>query len=140
MKCRSCGADSLERSGETYVCAYCRSIYQKREVEQAASVPESVIVREVREIRHVRDPDRLGLLLGCACWLVFPLAWIIWAVSLRTHPRRARGALVVALVQTALIGTSMLASMMGGDTGGVVGRGILGPLRLGLPEFGEMLR
>lgn len=140
MKCGSCGADSLERNGETYVCAYCRSVYQRGEVEQTPPVSERVIVREIREIRHLSDSDRLGILLGCACWLVFPLAWIVWAVSLRTHPRRSRIALAIALVQTALVGTAMLSSLIGGDAGGTVGRGLIGPLRIGLPDLPELLK
>ncbi|NLP06295.1 hypothetical protein GX411_10150 [Candidatus Fermentibacteria bacterium] len=140
MKCRSCGADALERNGETYVCAYCRSIYQRGEVEQTPPAPERVVVREIREIRHVRDSDRLGILAGFACWLLFPLAWIIWAVSLRTHPRRSKTALVIALVQTALLVTAMLSSLIGGDTDGTAGRGLPGSLRPGLSEISEMPR
>lgn len=116
MKCPSCGADSLERNGETYVCAYCGSVYQRGEVEPAPPIPERVVVHEIREIRHVRDSDRLGILAGLACWLVFPLAWIIWVVSARTHPRRSRTALIIALVQTALIGMAILSSLTGGNT------------------------
>ena len=140
MRCPNCGADSLERNGETCACAYCGSVYQRGEVEPAPPVPERVVVREIREIRHVHDSDRLGILAGCACWLVFPLAWIVWAVSARTHPRRSRAALIIALVQTALIGTAMLSSLTGGDTDSAVGRGILGPLRVGLPELPEIPR
>jgi hypothetical protein len=108
MKCSNCGSDALERRGNAYVCEYCRSVYQEKELfPETGSEPRVV----VREVRYVHDTDRLGGLVGCFCWIAYPLAWIIWAVSRRTHPGRARTALVIALIQTALLLTFILAGI-----------------------------
>jgi hypothetical protein len=115
MKCSNCGSDSLEKRGSAYVCEYCRSVYQEKELFPETGSGERVVVREVR---YVHDTDRLGALVGCFCWLVFPLAWIIWAVSRRSHPGRARTALVIALIQTAFLIVFILAGLA--DSGSTV--------------------
>lgn len=115
MKCPNCGADSVERSTAGYSCSYCRSRFSPSEVGEPLPVqPQQTTV--IREIRYVHDSDRLGFGLGCLCWFVFPLAWVVWAVSRRNSPNRARTAFIVAIIQTAFLFAGILAAVVSPDS------------------------
>lgn len=111
MRCRNCGADDFTSSGDRLVCSYCRSSFREEEITGLQKPrTETVVVRQVTYVHE--DRDRLGVGLGCLCFLLYPLAWIIWALSLRSSPQRARAALVIALIQTAFLVAGVLAGII----------------------------
>jgi hypothetical protein len=111
VRCRNCGADDFTSSAGRLICSYCRSVFSETEVTgRREPRAETVVVRQVTYVHE--DRDRLGVGLGCLCFLLYPLAWIIWALSLRSSPHRARVALVIALLQTAFLVAGVLAGII----------------------------
>lgn len=110
MKCSNCGADALEQTSRGFACPYCRSRFSASDVGEVAPDHGPAIVRE---IRYVRDRDRLGLALGCLCWLFFPAAWVVWAVSIQRSPNRAKTALIIAAIQTGLLVAAVMSAIVG---------------------------
>ncbi len=109
-KCVNCGADDLRREGEAWRCAYCRSLFHDP-IPPANTAPQQVVIREVRYVH--RTEDKLGVGLGCLCLFFFPLAWVIWALSLKSSPKRARTAFVIAVIQTGLFLLGILSDLLG---------------------------
>jgi hypothetical protein len=114
LKCPSCGARLREASGGDYRCDYCDTVYARREVLPEAEPEKAVPTREViREIHHYHDePDRLSFGMGCLSFLFFPVGWIIWATNKDSKPRKARTALVIAIIVTGIF----VISLIGGNT------------------------
>ena len=89
-------------------------MYAKQEILPEAEPEKTVPPREViREIHHYHDePDRLSFGVGCLSFLFFPVGWIVWALNKDSKPRKARTALVIAIIVTAFF----LIGVIGGNS------------------------
>jgi rubredoxin len=111
LKCPNCGARLQELPSRNYRCDYCDTVYAREEILPAAAEPDKAVPpREViREVHHYHDePDKLSFGMGCLSFLFFPVGWIIWAANKDTKPRKARTALVIAIVVTAFLVLSII--------------------------------
>jgi len=110
LKCPGCGARLQELDGGGYRCEYCDTVYARREVLPEAEPEKAVPTKEViREIHHYHEePDRLSFGMGCLSFLFFPVGWIIWAINKDSKPRKARTALVIAMIVTGIFVISLI--------------------------------
>jgi Zn-finger nucleic acid-binding protein len=102
LKCPNCGARLEKTHSGDYRCDYCDTVYDRKEIVGATEHSEAEQPKEViREIHHYHDePDKLSFGLGCLSFFIFPVGWIIWATNKDTKPRKARTALVIAIIVT----------------------------------------
>jgi len=113
MKCPNCGAQVSKLSGETYTCEYCRSTYHAREFDPGWNEnSESSGVTEIHHHYHDAS-DKLSTGLGCLCFFFFPLGWIIYFLYKDSSPKKARAAMIIALVMTVF----MLIGIAAGGSG-----------------------
>mgnify|MGYP001122969622 CR=1 FL=1 len=113
MKCPNCGAKLTETRSRDYRCEYCDTVYDRAEVLPSPEPSQAAPPKEViREIHHYHDgPDRLSFGMGCLSFLFFPVGWIIWLLNKDSKPRKAKTALVIAIVVTAFF----LVGVIGGN-------------------------
>ncbi len=104
MKCPNCGAQIGDFKGETCVCQYCRSVFHKREFDpEWNSESDKSAVQEIHHYHHQEPPDRLSTGMGCLCFLFFPVGWFIYFLNRESSPRKAKTALVIAVIMTVLL-------------------------------------
>ena len=104
MKCPNCGAQIGDFKGETYVCQYCRSTFQKHEFDPGwTGKSEDTPVKEIHHHYHREAPDKLSAGMGCLCFLFFPIGWFIYFLNRDSSPKKAKAALIIAVIMTALI-------------------------------------
>ncbi len=114
MKCPNCSAQIASPEGDTFACEYCGSRFHRSELDPTWKPEEQGVVREVHHHYHERSPDRLNPALGCLCFFFFPLAWILYFLYRGEYPRRAKAALIIALVMTGLVVLGMVSSAIEG--------------------------
>lgn len=106
MKCPNCGAQIGDFKGETYVCQYCRSTFHRHEFDpgwKIESEEKSAPVKEIHHYHHQEPPDRLSTGMGCLCFLFFPIGWFIYFLNRESSPRKAKAALIIAVIMTVLL-------------------------------------
>lgn len=113
MKCRNCAAEIGKFQGETVVCEYCRSTFHRSEFDPSwkPAVPDAV--QEVHHYHHELPPDKLTPVMGCLIFFFFPLGWVIYFLYRDSSPKKARTAMIIAAVMTAM----MLLGILGGGAG-----------------------
>lgn len=104
MKCPNCGAQIGDFKGETYICQYCRSSFHRHEFDPGwKDESESASVKEIHHYHHQEAPDRLSTGMGCLCFLFFPVGWFIYFLNRDSSPRKAKTALIIAVIMTVFI-------------------------------------
>jgi hypothetical protein len=104
MKCPNCGAQIGSFKGDTYICDYCRSTYHRRELEPDwKPEPTEDTVKEIHHYHHQEAPDRLSAGMGCLCFLFFPIGWFIYFLNRESSPKKAKAALIIAVIMTVLL-------------------------------------
>ena len=115
MKCISCGADIVKQDDGRYYCDYCHSHYMPEELgiqPETGPAEEKVLVKEIHHY-HGKNPDKLSVPLGCLSFFFFPVGWVIWFLYKDSHPSKARMALLIAVISTALIAFSIFSGGRG---------------------------
>lgn len=106
MRCRNCSAEIAHLEGDIVVCEFCGSRFHRSEVDPSwkPQTPAPGTVTEIHHHYHVAEkPDRLSAGLGCLIFFFFPVGWVIYFLYRDSSPRKAKAALVIAVVMTAVM-------------------------------------
>ena len=103
MRCPNCGAQIGKFENDTYTCEYCRSTYHASELDPDWKNEESPSsAQEIHHYHHQKAPDKLSTGLGCLCFFFFPIGWIIYFLYKDSSPKKAKTAMIIAAVMTAI--------------------------------------
>jgi hypothetical protein len=102
MKCRNCSAEITHADGDIITCEFCGSRFHRSEVDPSWRPPQQgpAVVKEIHHYYVQEKADKLSSGLGCLCFLFFPLGWILYFLYKDSSPKKAKAALVIAVIMT----------------------------------------